>query len=161
MLFGNFQIIIKTYVDKRLEKRCREIIESNLNDTQCGFRPGHSNTDHISLSSKILKNIGSMLKTSSHALSTSRSIRPGSLWKALGSVEWTRCWRPLLAAKSLYSCSDVCVRVGRVKSRPFTVVLDSNNGVCCHRPFSQLTLVVQLFRWRESNPDQRLCWRDS
>jgi len=29
--------------------------------------------------------------------------------------------RLLLAAKSLYSYSDVCVRIGRVKSRPFTV----------------------------------------
>jgi len=29
--------------------------------------------------------------------------------------------RLLLAVKSLYSCSEVCVRVGRVKSRPFTI----------------------------------------
>jgi len=32
MLFGNFQII-NIYVAKCLEKRRREIIESNLNDT--------------------------------------------------------------------------------------------------------------------------------
>jgi len=29
--------------------------------------------------------------------------------------------RLLLAVKSLYSCSEFCVRVGRMKSRPFTV----------------------------------------
>ena len=63
MLFGNFQII-NIYVAKCLEKRRREIIESKLNDTQCGFRPGRSNTDHISLSSKILRNLRSMPKTS-------------------------------------------------------------------------------------------------
>jgi len=38
MLFGNLQII-NIYVAKCLEMRCREIIESNLNDTQCGFVP--------------------------------------------------------------------------------------------------------------------------
>ena len=40
----------------------------------------------------------------------------------------------LLAVKSLYSCSKVCVRVGRVKSG--SLVLDSDKGVCCHRCFS-------------------------
>jgi len=33
------------YVAKCLEKRWREIYEANLNDTQCGFHPGHSTTD--------------------------------------------------------------------------------------------------------------------
>ena len=68
-LFGNFQII-NIYVAKCLEKRCRETIESKLNDTQCGFR--HGTTDHISLSRKILINLRSKPKTSSRALSTSR-----------------------------------------------------------------------------------------
>jgi len=71
MLFGNFHLI-DIYVAKFLEKPCREIIESNRNDTKCSFRFGRSNTDQIFLSSKILRNLGSMLKTSSHALSTSR-----------------------------------------------------------------------------------------
>ena len=57
VLFGNFQIS-NISVAKCFEKRCHEIIESNLNDTQYGFRPGRGNTDHISLSSKILRNIG-------------------------------------------------------------------------------------------------------
>jgi len=45
MLFGNFQII-NIYVAKCLEKRC-EIIESRLNDAQCGFRSGRSTIDQI------------------------------------------------------------------------------------------------------------------
>jgi len=61
MLFGNFQMI-NICVAKCLEKRRRKIIESNLNDTQCAFRLGHSHADHISLSSKILRNLGSVLK---------------------------------------------------------------------------------------------------
>ena len=30
-----------------LEKKCREIVESKLEDGQCGFRPGRSTTDQI------------------------------------------------------------------------------------------------------------------
>jgi len=41
MLFGNFQIF-NIYVAECLEKRCREINEPKLNDTQCGFHPGRS-----------------------------------------------------------------------------------------------------------------------
>jgi len=46
MLFGSYQII-NIYVYKCLEKRCREIIESKLEDTQCGLRPGSSSKDQI------------------------------------------------------------------------------------------------------------------
>jgi len=54
MLFGNFQII-DIYVGKYLEKRCREIIEAKLNDTQYGFRPGRSTTDQIFTLKQIFK----------------------------------------------------------------------------------------------------------
>ena len=57
---------------KCLEKRCREIIEPKLGDTQCGFRPGRSTTDQISLSSKFSRNLGTMPQASTHILSTSR-----------------------------------------------------------------------------------------
>jgi len=66
MLFGNFQKI-NIYVAKCFGKRCREIIESNLSDTQCGFRHGRSSTDHTSLTSKILSNLRNMLKISEYA----------------------------------------------------------------------------------------------
>ena len=36
--------------------------------------------------------------------------------------------RLLLAVKSLYSCLEVCVRVGRIKSRPFTVRVGLRQG---------------------------------
>ena len=32
---------------KCLERKCREIVESKLEDGQCGFRPGRSTTDQI------------------------------------------------------------------------------------------------------------------
>ena len=44
MLFGIFQIF-NIYVAKCLEKRCREINEPKLNDTQCNFHSAHSTTD--------------------------------------------------------------------------------------------------------------------
>jgi len=46
MLFGNFEIF-QIYVAKGLGKRCREINERKLDDTQCGFHPGHITTDQI------------------------------------------------------------------------------------------------------------------
>ena len=59
MLFGNFQIItIYCTLPNALKKDT--IIESKLNDTLCGFRPGRSNADNISLSRKFLRNLGSM-----------------------------------------------------------------------------------------------------
>ena len=80
MLFGTFQII-NIYIDKCVEKRCRKVIEPNLNDAQCGFRPGPGNIDQVSLSSKFLRNLGSMPKTSTHALSNSRKHTTGFLLK--------------------------------------------------------------------------------
>ena len=48
-----------------------------------------------------------------------------------------QCWqRLLLAVKSLYSCSEVCVHLGKVKSPPFTVGVGLRKGVCCHHSFS-------------------------
>ena len=76
--------LINFYSAKCFEKRCREIIESKLNDTQCGLRHVRSTADHISLCRKILRNLRSMLKTSSHALSTSRKHTIGFLVKSFG-----------------------------------------------------------------------------
>ena len=79
ILFGNF-LIINISIAKCLEKTCHEIIEPKLNDTQCGLRPGRST---FSLSSKFLRYLGNMQKTSTHALSTSRKHTTGLLVKSL------------------------------------------------------------------------------
>ena len=161
ILFGNYQII-NIYVAECRENRRREIFESNLNETQCGFRPVRSNTDPISISSKILRNL-EICQRRLHILCRPReSIRPGSLWKALGSVAWVRRWRPLMAAKSLYSCWDGCARVGRVKSRPFIVGVGLLQGCALSQLLRKVYISgFQPFCWRDPNPELWFCWRAS
>jgi len=97
MLIGNFQTI-NIYVAKCFEKRCRKIIESNLNDTQYGFRHGHSNPNHISLSSKFWEIFGVCWRHLHMLCRPRESIQPGFLWKALASVGCVRCWWPPVIA---------------------------------------------------------------
>jgi len=105
MLFGNFQII-NIYVAKCLEKRCREIIESKLGDTPCGFRPGCSTTDKIFTLQKIFEKSWEYAK---HFYACFVDLE-----KAYNRVPREKIWgvlreydvddRLLLAVKSLYSC---------------------------------------------------------
>jgi len=117
-----FWEFLNKYVDKCLEKGHRKIFESNLNDYPVRFRPSHSNKGHISFSSNILRSLGSMLKTSSHALSTSRKHMTGFLLKNFGeccasaALTAACCWAP-----SHSILPQTCVRVGRVTSRPYTI----------------------------------------
>jgi len=86
------------------------------------------------------------------------SIRPGSSWKTFGSFAGVRCWQSLLlAVKSLYSCSDVRVHVGKVKPRPFTVGVGLRQGCV----LSPLVFIV-CTTWeldRQSHPSRRWCHR--
>jgi len=99
----------------------------------------------FSFSSKFLKNPGSMPKTSTYVLSTSRKHMTGFLMKSSGeccgsTVLTAACYWP---SKSLYSCSEVCVYVGEVKSQQFTV------GVGL-RQWSVLSQLIAKFVWIES-----------
>ena len=131
-LLGNFQII-NFHLAKCLEKRYREIIESKLNDTQCSFRPGSNTTDHTSLSRKILRNLGIMLKISAHALSISRKhtteVPCEKLWGVLREcgVDGRQVTIP---AQKFVSVS------GELNHDRSPLMLDSDKGVCCHRSFS-------------------------
>jgi len=124
MLFGNFQII-NIYVAKCLEKRCSEIIESKLNDARCGFHPGRSITDQIfTLQQIFMKSweCGKDVYTCFADL----------LEKACDRIPREKLWGHQsfwrFRVKSLHSCSEVCVRVGRVKSRPFILDFGLRQG---------------------------------
>ena len=93
MLFGNFQVI-NIYFAKCFEKTCLEIIESKLNDTQCGLRHGRSTTDHISLSRKILRNLP-MLKTSPLTPTRATIVALGFLVITRQLLQLERCSNPL------------------------------------------------------------------
>ena len=154
MLFGNFQII-NIYIVKYLEKRCREIIESRLTDIQCGFRPGRSTTDQISLTSKFLRNLGSMPKTSAHSLSTWESIRLGSLWKdLLWSVPRVWCWRP---SSYCIHCQKFVSVSGELNHDRWPLLLDSHKGVCCHRSFSLSTSGLHNSETRRAQLTTLIC----
>ena len=56
-------------VAKCLERKCREIVKSKLENCQCSFRRGRSTTDQIFTLNKSSRNLGNMAKISLHALS--------------------------------------------------------------------------------------------
>jgi len=82
----------------------------------------------ISLSSKILRNLGRMPKTFTHVLSTSRQHTAEFLVKSFGKCCGSIVLTPDCYWPSRYSCSEVCVRVGRIESRPFTVGVGFRQG---------------------------------
>ena len=104
---------------KSLEKRCHEKFEPKLENTQCVFRPGRNNTE------KNFHSPANFEKSWEHAkdvyacfsdLDKSYDRFPREkLWEVLW--EYSAGGRLLLAVKSLYSCSVVCVHVGGVKSQ--------------------------------------------
>ena len=121
MLFGNFEMF-NIYVAKCLEKRCREINEPKLNYTRCGFHLGHSTTDQNFTLQQIFEK---SWKYAKHFYTYFVNLEKAYDWvprdKLWGVLrEYGVDCRLLLAVKSLYTCSEVCVRVGRVKSQPFT-----------------------------------------
>ena len=78
-----------------------------------------------------------------HILTTSESRQLGSLSKALRSVvevDYGVDGRLFLAVKSLHSCTEICVRVGRIKSRLFTVDVGLRQG----RVLSPLLFIVYI-----------------
>ena len=71
---------------KCLERKCQEIVESKLEDAQCGFRPSRCTRTRSSLCSKSSRNLGNVAKISLHALSILKKHMTeflGIVWKVL------------------------------------------------------------------------------
>jgi len=100
---------------------------------------------YLSLSSKFSRNLGNMQKTSTHILFTSRKHTTGFLVKSFGRC----CGSTVLAVKSLYSWSEVCVRlIGAAKGRPKCSwppkFLENIVILCFERRFSKENSVIRL-----------------
>ena len=90
MLFENFKII-NIYVAKCFEKRCNEITGSNWLIPSAVWFPVVALQTKFTLSSKFLWNLGSVAKTSTHALSSSpRKHAIGFLVKLWGLQSFPR-----------------------------------------------------------------------
>jgi len=123
----------KIYVNC-LENTWHEIIEPKLDNTQCGFRPGRSIKDQIFTFQQIFE------KSWEYAKDVYKFFV--DLEKAHDRVPCEKLWQVMrvhgvdgrlsLAVKPLYSCSQVCVRVGAVKSQPFTVGVRFTQGCVLH-----------------------------
>ena len=96
------------------------------------FVPAVALQTKFSLYSKFSRNLGSMPKTSTYVLSTSRKHTSRFLVKIFGTCCWsTMVTGPPLTGrqvKSLWSWSEVCVRVCGVKSQLFTVGVALRQG---------------------------------
>jgi len=89
----------------------------NLEDTPCGFRPRLSTTDQIFSLQQIFEKVWDYAKDVYVCfVDLEKAFDRVPQEKLLRSVAGARYWRLLvMAVKSLYSCSEVCVRVGGVK----------------------------------------------
>ena len=137
ILFGTFQII-NFCVVKCLEKRCREIIEPKLNDTQSGFRLGRSTVDQIF----------TLQKTFEKSLKYAKNVYTCfvDLQKAYVRVPceklWECCGSTVLTA-ACYCAASRCIPAqkfvsvsGELNLDGSPLVLDSDKGACCHHSSS-------------------------
>ncbi|KAK5904105.1 hypothetical protein CesoFtcFv8_005702 [Champsocephalus esox] len=115
---------------KVLERRVRPIVEPQIEEEQCGFRPGRGTTDQLFTLAKILEGAWEYAYPVYMCLV--------DLEKAYDRVPRELLWEvlreygvrgPLLRAiQSLYSQSESCVRVLGSKSDPFPVRVGLRQG---------------------------------
>ena len=112
------RLLGKVYA-KCLEKKCREIVESKLEDGECGFRPGRSIADQIfTLKQSFEKSweYGKDLFACFVDLEKAYDRVPrDKLWKVL--QEYGVNGQLLRAIKSFYCRPEVCVRVNGKQSK--------------------------------------------
>ena len=115
---------------KYLERKCREIVESKLEDGQCGFRPGRSTTDQIFTLNQIFEKsweYGKDLFACFVDLEKAYDRLPlDKLWMVLR--EYGINGQLLRAIKSFYCRLEVCVRVNGKQSKAFHVGVGLRQG---------------------------------
>jgi len=135
MLFGKFQMF-NIYVAKCPEKRCREINEPHMNDTQCCFHPAHNTTDKHFTLQRFFQKSWDMPKMLTHVLSTSRKHTIGFLVKIFGECCGSRLYGVdgilLLLSSHCIPAPTFVSMSGVINHDRSPLVLDSDKGVCCH-----------------------------
>ena len=115
---------------KCLERKCREIVESKLEDGQCGFRPGRSTTDQVFTLRQVFEKSWEYAKdvfTCFVDLEKAYDRVPrDKLWGVL--QEYGIGGQLLQAIKSFYCQSEVCIRVNGKRSEPFHVGIGLRQG---------------------------------
>ena len=107
---------------KCLERKCREIVESKLEDGQCGFRPGRGTTNQIFTLKQIFEKSGEygkdLFACSVDLEKAYDRIPRDKLWKVLREYAGVNS-QLLRAIKSFYCRPEVFVRVNGKQSKPF------------------------------------------
>ena len=113
-----------------LERKCREIVESKLEDGQCDFRPGRSTTDQIFTLKQIFEKSWKYGKDLFACFvdleKVCDRIPRDKLWKVLR--EYGVNGQLLRAIKSFYCRPEVCVRVNGKQSKPFHMGVGLRQG---------------------------------
>ena len=110
-------------LDKRYYKY--EILEQKLDDTQCTYRPAvwlFTTGQIFALQQKFEKTLEYAKDVYTCFVDLKKAKDPvlcEHFWEVLRTYGVNDCL--LLAVISLYSCSEVCVRVGELNSEPYTV----------------------------------------
>jgi exonuclease III len=115
---------------KVLEGRCREIVDSKIQEEQCGFRGGRSTTDQLFtlrlLFEKAWEFANQVYCCFVDLEKAYDRVPRGMLWRVL--QEYGVDGQLLKAITSLYDDCRSCVRVGGIKSTSFTVGVGLRQG---------------------------------
>ena len=118
---------------KCLEKGYDDIIEPKLEATQCGFRPGRSTTDQSSLSSNFSEKSYEYVKDVCICFVGLGKLTNEFFVKSFEKCCGSSVMRPPVTVRQVnVFLLKVCVRVGGVKSQPFTVDVGLRPSVCHH-----------------------------
>ena len=135
---------------KCLERKCRKIVESKLEDGQCGFRPGRSTTDQIFTLKQIFEKSWEYAKDLfAYFVDLEKAydrVPRDKLWKVL--QEYGVDGQLLRAIKSFYCRPEVCVWVNGKQSKPFQVGVGLQQGCV----LSPLLFIVYVQLDRQMQP---------
>ena len=133
---------------KCLEKRCREIVEPQLQDAQCGFYPARSTTNQIfALQQVFEKSLEYAKEVYTCFVDLEKAydhIPRDELWAVL--VEYDLRGKLLATIKSLYKQSEVYVRVNRTKTKSFCVSVSLQQG-CVLSPLLFIIYMDKIDQW--------------